>query len=732
VSDFTYQYIVHRGDLDDIATLVWNAKTIGLDLETEGFDPLLGKPRLLSMNIDDVIFIVDLFKTGGLTPKLRNALDNDTADWRRALMILQNAVFDQKWMLHHFGVILFPLFDTFRASKLIYNGSTIDREGHKLTKLYERELGKETWVPQMGGSNWSEPELSRKQLDYAAEDVHYLPKLYPVLRKKLADLGLLRVAKLEMEAVLPQAEIELNGFRLDPELWTAQAQIHKEEAHKRKMSLLQNLPHPTGQFSLFADEGSVFNLDSSAQLQQSLKRMGVELENTDKMTLAMSADKYPIIKDIIDYRKYSKRAASFGVEYLKHLHPVTQRIHCRYYGFTGAGRYSCSSPNVQQVPNAPIFRRCFRAPEGRVIIAVDYGQIELRLIAEVSNDATLIRVYNEGFDVHTYTASLLCGMTYEKLARLKKEGDHDANLQRKYAKPVNFGLCLLPGTVVRTDQGEVPIERMEVGMRVETHRGLWRSVTETQRVPAKGLIEIETEAGRRVQCTPDHRWLTDGRFWTPAGNLTMERKICTVEGLERITSLRRVDYEGDTFDITVDEDHSFIANGMVSHNCYGMKPAKLQTYATANYGVPMSLEQAQQFYDAYFEAYPSVRAWHNRVLRIDRKRGFGRTILGRIRYMDPEFEYNAFFNLNPQGSGADGLKRALWNVYWRLKKYGRRAFMVHMVHDEIIVECDDDPELIEAVKKDVELGMVEGMQGILTKVPCVAEGAHGPSWAEAH
>lgn len=593
---FKFEYITDRARLYGIADLVRRARTIGLDLETTGFDPLLGRPRLLSLNIDGALFVIDLFRTEGLTERLRDALDNPNADWGRALYILHNAKFDQKWMLYHFNIILYPLFDTYRASKLIYNGSEEDDLGHKLTTVYVRELKKTEWVAQMGDSNWGSPQLSEDQLQYAAEDIFYLPMLYPLLREKLQQLGLLRVAKLEMEAVLPEAAIELRGLRLDSALWLAAAREHEDLAHKLRMELLKKLPNPNGQKSLFSDEGAFFNVDSGQQLLASLARMGIKLEDSDKKTLAMSAGQYPILREILNYRKFATRVSSFGGDYLKNLHPITHRIHSGYYPFTGAGRYSNSKPNLQQIPNAPIFRRCFRAPDGRVIVAADYSQIEVRLVGELAQDPTLIRVYNEGLDVHQFTASQL----------VKKAMDQITKEERKSAKPAVFGLI------------------------------------------------------------------------------------------------------------------------------YGMKPEKLVIYATANYGVPMTLEQAEAFYDRFFETYAGVRSLHQRILRIDRKRGFSRTILGRIRYLDKEREYNAFFNSPIQGSGADGLKRALWNVYWRLRRFGDRAFMVHMVHDEIIVECDDDPHLIEEVKAELVQGMVDAMEGILVRIPCVAEAAHGPSWAEAH
>jgi DNA polymerase-1 len=104
-----------------------------------------------------------------------------------------------------------------------------------------------------------------------------------------------------------------------------------------------------------------------------------------------------------------------------------------------------------------------------------------------------------------------------------------------------------------------------------------------------------------------------------------------------------------------------------------------------------------------------------------------------LRYLDPLTTYNEFLNNPVQGSGADGLKLAMRDVHARLQhaKYGGRAALCHMVHDELIVECDDDPDMIAAVKEDLEAGMHVGMAPFLKKVPILVEANSGPSWADA-
>ena len=163
---------------------------------------------------------------------------------------------------------------------------------------------------------------------------------------------------------------------------------------------------------------------------------------------------------------------------------------------------------------------------------------------------------------------------------------------------------------------------------------------------------------------------------------------------------------------------------------YGLGAEKLVIYSKVSYDVDLTLAEAKRFIQRYFENYSGVRAWHQRVLRDAERYPIARTLWGRRRFLDPDKARNEFFNTPIQGTGADGLKRSLPIVWKRLLKYGGRAKMVHMVHDEIVVECDDDPELIAAVKLDLQEGMIEGIQDMLPHVPVEAEAGHGESWAD--
>lgn len=393
--------------------------------------------------------------------------------------------------------------------------------------------------------------------------------------------------------------------------------------------------------------------------------------------------------------------------------------------------HNCQRPNLAQIPRDKKYRQCFKAPEGSQFVMADYSGIELRLIAEASRDPTLVRLFKENVDPHRYTASRL----------VQKPEDQVTKEERQQAKPANFGFCLVSGTPVSTTTGLVPIEQLRAGDLVRTHRGRWRPVTATQSyVETACVYVIETASGRRVRCTADHGWYVatqgpDYRIassWVPAERLREGDRLVQAHvpgGLDAITRVRTEPYNGRVYDVTVEEDHSFVAEGLVTHNCYGMKEDKFVLYAMTNYGVRLTLQEAKKFRTRYFDEYRGLVRWHAEMLSQGKRTRMSTTPLGRLRYMD-EKAHNEYLNHPIQSAGADGLKKALRRVYFRTKKYGGAVKMVHHVHDEIITQTPKDPEIGKAWGADLQEAMEGAMSEILKTVPVVADPGVGSSWAD--
>ena len=395
---------------------------IGLDTETTSLDPFSGKVRLLQIAIPECTFVIDLYKCSALSHSgLREMLSRS-----EPLKVLHNASFDLKMLLHHFGLEVRGLFDTLLASQLISAGR--NEGGHGLAAVAERYLG--VFVDKsLQTSSWS-GALTEAQYEYAAEDAALMLPLHAKLSARLRELSLDAVARLEFECVLPVAAMELAGMSLDADCWrrlvNGLERAHEILSDELKRELAAGIP----QLTLFGEPPNI-NLDSPPQVMDALSHMGIKVEGTRSWQLQPLSKEHPAIEKLLEYRSVQKLLSSYGLALLEHINPVTGRIHAdfRQMGATG-GRMSCSDPNLQQVPNTPEYRSCFRAPQNRKLVIADYSQIELRILADWSQDIALVKALLSGEDLHCVTASQMFGI---KLEDVTKD-------QRAAAKQLNYGI----------------------------------------------------------------------------------------------------------------------------------------------------------------------------------------------------------------------------------------------------------------------------------------------------
>ncbi|KUY17155.1 hypothetical protein BAZ12_18665 [Elizabethkingia miricola] len=251
------------------------------------------------------------------------------------------------------------------------------------------------------------------------------------------------INQLEHDLIHVLAKIECNGVKID---------IKKLNGVEQQ--LLTRLQTTTEKITGIA--GTEINLNSNEQLstllfetlelQPKVTSKGKSgLVSVDKSHLAKLKDDHEIIPLILDYRKITS-LLKFCTQ-LKKIHPKTKRLHCNLNQIgTATGRFSCSDPNLQNIPNVKLkdkdnetdelkiiaskFREVFIAEKGCVLIGADYSQIELRMMAEMSQDSFLLEAYNKDIDIHKLTASKVFNC---KVSEVTEE-------QRKIAKTINFGL----------------------------------------------------------------------------------------------------------------------------------------------------------------------------------------------------------------------------------------------------------------------------------------------------
>ena len=405
-------------------------KFLGFDVETTALDPYKGDLRLVQLSNGQNTKVIDLkpFRDCGdirtmpeLAP-LRELLSS-----KKQTKIAHNAKFDTKWVRHHLGVEVGSVYDTYLASILISAGEGERRHG--LADVVQFFLGR-TLDKSEQVSDWAANELSHSQIEYAAKDAAIMPEVREKLEERIVADELTEVLKLENECVVPVAQMELNGFYLDKSLWREQLETVKKLQSNVADQLQDMLSAGVAQASLFGR--AEINLDSQAQVSDALVNLGVPVPNSTRAwEMQPLAEKYPVVAKLLEYRGYAKAISSSGENVLEFIEPKTGRIHADFR-LIGAptGRFSCSKPNLQQVPHEEEYRRCFRAPEGRKLVIADYSQIELRILADFSEDKNFIEAFESGQDFHAATAAQVFGIKAEDVTPD----------QRSFAKRLNFGV----------------------------------------------------------------------------------------------------------------------------------------------------------------------------------------------------------------------------------------------------------------------------------------------------
>lgn len=268
---------------------------------------------------------------------------------------------------------------------------------------------------------------------YAAEDADLTLRLHEKLWSQISEApGLNRVlTEIEMPLMPVLAKIEATGVLIDKNLLEAQS----VELAKRIKFLEEKV---------YEIAGEVFNLGSPKQLQTILyeklklpilKKTPTGQPSTAEEVLSELAHNYPLPKDILEYRTLSKLKSTYTDALPQQINPETLRVHTSYnQAVTATGRLSSTEPNLQNIPvrteEGRKIRQAFIAPKNYKILSADYSQVELRIMAHLSQDPGLLRAFEQGLDIHAATASEVFGVPLSKVTPD----------QRRHAKAINFGL----------------------------------------------------------------------------------------------------------------------------------------------------------------------------------------------------------------------------------------------------------------------------------------------------
>ncbi|MGQ3053614.1 MAG: DNA polymerase I [Roseateles sp.] len=493
-----YDTILTFEQLDAWIARLRAAPLCALDTETDSLDPMAA--RIVGISFADKpgeAAYVPLHHSGPDAPqqldceevlaRLKSWLEDESAK-----KIGQNLKYDRH-VLANAGIALAGVqHDTLLQSYVLEAHKT-----HNLEALAERHLGRKglSYEDLCGKGAHQIPFAQvdvAKATTYSGEDSEMCLHLHSVLWPQIeADAGLTRIYRdIEMPTADLLARVERNGVLIDSERLKAQS----HEIGQR-LVLLES--------QCYDIAGQPFNIGSPKQIGDILftklglpviKKTATGAPSTDEEVLNELAADFPLPAKILEYRGLSKLKSTYTDKLPLQINAHTGRVHTNYaQAVAVTGRLSSNEPNLQNIPirtaEGRRVREAFVAPEGCRIVSADYSQIELRIMAHISEDPGLLRAFQEGQDVHKATASEVFGVALDDVS----------SEQRRYAKTINFGLIYGMGAFGLA--AALGIEQKAAKDYIERYftrfAGVKRYMDETKAAAAERGY-VETLFGRRI------------------------------------------------------------------------------------------------------------------------------------------------------------------------------------------------------------------------------------------
>ncbi|MGB7453367.1 MAG: DNA polymerase I [Lysobacterales bacterium] len=497
--ELNYSTILDMASFNKWLKKLESSDLIAFDTETTSLDPMQAELVGLSFAVDafEAIYV----PVGHNYPGVPVQLDRDTVlEALRPLLegespkkVGQHIKYDMNVLSRYKLAVTGIAFDTMLESYVL--NSTGSR--HDMDSLALKYLGhRTTHYEDIAGKGAKQISFSQVSIEdaghYAAEDADITLRLHQHLWPKLQREAALEKVLVDIEIPLIPvlARMEQTGVLIDGK----ELQRQSGELAKRMLELEEQSHEAAGQ---------PFNLESPKQLQQILfeklelpviRKTPKGQPSTAEDVLKELAANYELPKLILENRSISKLKSTYTDKLPMQINPHTGRVHTSYHQAVAAtGRLSSSNPNLQNIPirtpQGRKIRRAFVAPKGSLILAADYSQIELRIMAHLSGDKGLLKAFHDGVDVHRATAGEVFGADYDKVT----------DDQRRAAKAINFGLMY--GMSAFGLGRQLEISRPEAQEYMDTYFSRYPGVRifmEETREKAREHGYVETLFGRRL------------------------------------------------------------------------------------------------------------------------------------------------------------------------------------------------------------------------------------------
>ena len=493
-----YRTIFTQPQLDEWITRINAAPLVSLDTETTGLDPMQSQLVGISFSIElhQAAYVPLMHRYAGAPPqlavdlvldKLRPWLEDSTKS-----KVGQNLKYDKHIFANHGIKLNGIVHDTLLQSYVLESHRPHDMDNLALRHLGAKTIGYDEITGKGAGRIGFDQVDIERAAHYAAEDADITLQLHQHLYPEIAgNVKLDYIYRaLEMPVLNILFEMERNGVLLDLKLLETQSRELGE-----KMLALEG--------RAYAIAGQPFNLNSPRQIQEILfnqlklpviKKTPGGTPSTDEDVLQQLALDYPLAKILLDYRGLAKLKSTYTDKLPRMVDAVTGRVHTNYaQAVAVTGRLASNEPNLQNIPVRTVegrrIREAFIASPGHSIISADYSQIELRIMAHISQDAGLLKAFAAGEDIHRATAAEVFGVALEAVN----------NEQRRYAKIINFGLIY--GMSEFGLASQLSIERSAARAYMDRYFARYPGVAnymQRTRENARKTGYVETVFGRRL------------------------------------------------------------------------------------------------------------------------------------------------------------------------------------------------------------------------------------------
>ena len=433
-TQYEYKLVENEEELRQLCDFFITKKSVSIDTETTSTDAISAELVGLSFsveekkafyvavpaNYEEALKIVQIFKPLYESDKI--------------MKIGQNIKYDYE-VLTRYGVTLQgKMFDTMIAHYLIQ-----PELHHNMDYMAETLLGYQTihieeLLGPKGKKQKNMRDLSPTDIyEYAAEDADITLRLKNVLEPRLKELGVEELFwNIEMPLVRVLADMELNGVCLDTEALQDTSKIFTERMKQYEQEIYKEARE---EFNISSPKQVGDILFGKLQIMDKPKKTKTGQYVTSEEVLQSLESKSPIVRNILNYRGMKKLLSTYIDALPKLINPRTGHIHTSFnQALTATGRLSSSDPNLQNIPvrtdDGKEIRKCFIPEDGCLFFSADYSQIELRIMAHLSEDENMMEAFREGHDIHRATAAKIWHVDIDKVT----------DAQRKKAKQANFGI----------------------------------------------------------------------------------------------------------------------------------------------------------------------------------------------------------------------------------------------------------------------------------------------------